>query len=193
MLRLPSLQAPLCHRPRLFAGPLDPLRPGFRLASHLLEAPDYATGASRAIPRVGLSPTGCVTLQAANFTTKGCLFDFTANLPDARNLALIGDLCPGCKAAVRNKHGQGVLQEFAKLTDRKWLGKVGEPDSVVTILKKAFKFDVYIAKGLTPSLSEKAWSTRTTSGVNQVLVIIGTVIAALLIGWASAKLGFPRK
>ncbi len=47
------------------AGPPRLLHPGFRFASHLLEAPDNATAASWATPRVGLPPTGHVMVRAA--------------------------------------------------------------------------------------------------------------------------------
>ena len=62
----PFVASLLGHQPRrLRAGLPRPVHPGFRLASHLLEAPDNATGASRASPRVGLAPTGCMALRAA--------------------------------------------------------------------------------------------------------------------------------
>ena len=54
------------------AGLPRPVHPGFHLASHLLEAPDNATEASWAIPRVGLSPTGYVMLQAATSLHPHC-------------------------------------------------------------------------------------------------------------------------
>jgi len=66
MLRLPPLQASWATNLDAYrAGLPRPVHPGFRLVSHLLEAPNNATGASWATPRVGLSPTGCMMLQAA--------------------------------------------------------------------------------------------------------------------------------
>ena len=84
MLRLPSLQASWATNLDARApGCRDLLPPGFRFASHLLEAPDNATGASRAIPRVGLAPTGCMALRAAPQT----LLDYPDHTATLRALA----------------------------------------------------------------------------------------------------------
>ena len=67
----PFVASLLGHQPRRSrAGLPRPVHPGFRFASHLLEAPDNATGASRATPRVGLSPTGWVMLRAAMYPSR---------------------------------------------------------------------------------------------------------------------------
>ena len=72
MLRLPPLQASWATNLDAYrAGLPRPVHPGFRLVSHLLEAPNNATGASWATPRVGLSPTGCMMLQAATSLLPG--------------------------------------------------------------------------------------------------------------------------
>src|SRR6516164_4302496 len=84
MSRLPSLQASWATNLDARApGCRDLLPPGFRFASHLLEAPDNATGASRAIPRVGLPPTGCMALRAAPET----LLDYPDHTATLRALA----------------------------------------------------------------------------------------------------------
>jgi hypothetical protein len=72
----------LGHRPRLLAGPLGSLHPGFRLASHLLEAPDNATGASWVTPRAGLAPAGRIVLRAAH-NRYGNLLYMTETCPES--------------------------------------------------------------------------------------------------------------
>lgn len=125
---------------------------------------------------------------ATHFETRGCLFDFNARIADARNMALIGVLCPECRASVVSEAGQGVLDEFGKLTNRAWLGSLSDPGSVAAILKKAFGYNIYITRALSPGWREIVWSNITTSGPAAIITGIIGLLFGILGTWLSLRL-----
>lgn len=119
-------------------------------------------------------------------TTKGCIFDFTADLDDARYKALTGYLCPACEAILANPGKTTELEDAVGLIKRNWLGSANEP-SPEAIMAKKLGYDLFQTRGLTPSWSEKAVETLQEEWVNVLSKIIGGVALAALVVWLGLK------
>jgi hypothetical protein len=56
--------------------------------------------------------------------TKGCLFDFTPHLGDAKFKVLSAFICAHCRAALETNHLSQLKEEILTLLEKKWLGRV---------------------------------------------------------------------
>lgn len=112
--------------------------------------------------------------------TRGCLMDFSARLSDARQKVLVGNICHECAAAISERGYPRLVDELHPLLSKSWLGSAADPASPAAIISK-LKHDLFITKGLEPSLLERTRMSLTQEGLKQIPVIIGLVVAAIII------------
>jgi hypothetical protein len=113
--------------------------------------------------------------------TRGCLFDFTGKLSDARQKVLASSICQSCQSEMAT-HGHSVLvDELRPLLARGWLGSPTDPASPAGVAAK-LGHDLFLTKGLKPNIVESVKMNLVQEGTKQILkVIAAVVIAALLL------------
>ena len=121
-------------------------------------------------------------------TTKGCSFDFTAQLADVRFSVLSGFLCSDCLAAISDAHSEQLASDAKVLLQKAWLGTIAEPCDVSVTAKK-LGYDLFHTKGVTPTLWERTRATIEEEAVRAILKIIAIVVSAgllIYLGFRSA-------
>jgi hypothetical protein len=112
--------------------------------------------------------------------TRGCLMDFDARLPDTRQKILAANICHECAAIISGYGYQRLVEELRPLLSKSWLDDPADPASPAAIISK-LKHDLFITKGLEPSLIERARMSLTQEGFKLIPTIIALVIAAIII------------
>ena len=116
--------------------------------------------------------------KKTHYPTKGCLFDFNANLPDAKFTVLVGVLCGVCRAELSAHKGIDVLGAIDTLSARSWLGAEANPMDPASIVKRRFGYSLYMVKGLAPNPGVVLWNKFTESIASE----FGKQIVAGLVG-----------
>lgn len=119
--------------------------------------------------------------------TKGCLFDFTFHLEDARFKVLQGFVCNYCRRALQADGHSALADQLTGVLNKEWLGKSTDPGSPAGIVSN-LGFDLFLTKGLKPTRWENFLSTIQQDGVRELLKLIGAVVLAGFIVW----LGFQK-
>jgi hypothetical protein len=112
--------------------------------------------------------------------TRGCLMDFSAELSDARQKVLAGHICRECESRISACGYPGLARELRPLLSKSWLGNSADVASPAAVIAK-LNHDLFITKGLEPSLLERARMTLIQEGAKQVLGVAGVVLAAIII------------
>lgn len=119
--------------------------------------------------------------------TKGCLFDFTASLEDARLKALQKFICSDCQASLTTDgHAQLAEHLLSVLDTSRWLGNTEDPTTPATIVS-SFGYDLFKTKGVKPSFWEKAQATLREEKVKELIKLIGGITLAVLLLWLGLK------
>lgn len=112
--------------------------------------------------------------------TKGCLFDFTAQLSDARHKVLNGFVCSHCRELMAKDGNPRMADELEPVLRRDWLGKVTDPESPAGIASN-LGYDLFRSKGLKATPWESFKHTLSQEGAKQVTAIVGSLLLAALI------------
>jgi hypothetical protein len=121
--------------------------------------------------------------------TKGCLFDFTPILGQARLKTLQGFVCNYCRKALSTDGHDQLAEELIKVLDtHSWLGKSEEPTTPAGIVAK-LGYDLFLTRGVTPTLWEKVQASLREEGVKEFVKIVGGIILAALVIWLGLKKG----
>jgi hypothetical protein len=112
--------------------------------------------------------------------TRGCLYDFCAELSDARQKALAIGVCRSCESIISDSGHPDLVGDLRVILSKRWLGSRADPTSPAAIISK-LKRDLFITKGLEPGWIERARMTLMQEGIKQILAIVGIVVAAILI------------
>ena len=123
---------------------------------------------------------------AFHLGTKGCLWDFTPNLNEARYQILNGFICAHCRRKLDEAGLQDLRSDIECVARREWLGATDESRSPANIAAK-LGHDLFITRGLRPTLWENALSTVRDEGVKQVMKILGAVLLAAVLVWLGLK------
>ena len=113
--------------------------------------------------RVAVCPDG-----VSHYPTRACLWDFDPNVSDARISLLVGYLCSACEERLKEYLPDQEVSQIRKLLDHRWIGKVEEPGSVASNLKRVFNYDLSRTKGLAPTIADQIRSV----GVSEVVKLI---------------------
>jgi hypothetical protein len=118
--------------------------------------------------------------------TKGCLFDFTANLRDAGFKALTGFLCSACADTIRQVQSEELVKDMRVLLGREWLGSSNDPKGAANIARK-LGFPLFSTSGLAPSFREKLRSSLEQEGTKVILDMIKAILLAMILLWLGLK------
>jgi hypothetical protein len=122
----------------------------------------------------------------SHYGTKGCLFDFNADLSNARFMALQGFICSECRLKLQGLGNVDLADDLSAFLSKKWLGQISDPTSPAGIASK-LGYDLFATKGLTPRWSEKLLLGLKEDGVKEMIRIVGEVLLALLLIFLGLK------
>ena len=122
--------------------------------------------------------------KSIHLGTKGCLFDFTADLSDARYKALQAYICSVCRARLQDSDAPLLADDLVRVLETKWLGVTKDPSCPAAIVSK-LGYDLFRTKGIQPSLSENLRALLRDEATKALF----TLFAAVLAGWLLYRLG----
>jgi hypothetical protein len=116
-------------------------------------------------------------LGLGHFATKGCLFDFNADLSNARFMSLQGFICWECRNKLKGLGYPELADELQVILDKKWIGDVSECNSPAGIAAK-LGYNLFLTKGLVPRWWERWLGAIEQEGIKEVIRFIGAVLLA---------------
>lgn len=123
-----------------------------------------------------------------HYGTKGCLFDFTPSIRDARYKVLNGHVCSTCRQTILDRSDEVTWEDLTKVLKKDWFGKESEPLSPAAVAKK-FGSDLFLAHGLQLTRWQKFLDILTQDGVKELIKLVCFVIGGLLLATFLFKLG----
>ena len=124
--------------------------------------------------------------NSSHINTKGCLWDVTPNISEARFKVLNGFICNSCMDKFKKLHIEDFAEELKNILRKKWLGDPSSPYAPSEISAK-LGYDLFISKGLKPTYIESLKNLITLEYPKEILKIIGGIILALLLIWLGLK------
>ena len=121
-----------------------------------------------------------------HYGTKGCIFDFSANLADVRLAVLTGLLCNPCCNKITHFCSEKLVEDAKILLGKKWLGDSANPTNVATTTKK-LGYDLFHTKGVKQTFIEYLSAIIREEAIKILLGIIGAVFLATLLLWLGLK------
>lgn len=118
--------------------------------------------------------------------TKGCIFDFSVDLADARLAVLTGLVCESCCDTIIRFGSEKLVEDAKLLLRKKWLGDSTNPTDVATTAKK-LGYDLFHTKGAKQTLWERLSAIIQEEAIRSLLQIIALVIVAALLLWLGLK------
>jgi hypothetical protein len=112
-----------------------------------------------------------------HFGTKGCLFDFNADLSNARFMSLQGFVCRECRNKLETLGYAELAAELKVILEKKWLGNISECNSPAGIAAK-LGYNLFLTKGLVPRWWERSLEAIEQEGLKELIKFIGAVLLA---------------
>jgi len=117
----------------------------------------------------------------SHYPTRGCIWDFNANVGDARAGILVGYLCDSCEFSLLSA---GVTEEevtaLKRLLTHEWVGNTETAGSVAGNLKRVFSYDLSRTKGLHASMRERLSDALTSETAKWIVaVVLGGIVVWL--------------
>jgi len=125
--------------------------------------------------------------RSRHLGTRGCLFDFTAQLKDAKFKVLQGFICQDCQTVLRVAHAD-LLPDLHAVLAKDWIGSKGKPGSPASIVAK-LGYDLFLTKGFKPGYWESFIEIVQKEGTKEVLKLVGAVLLAAVLFWLGLKEG----
>jgi hypothetical protein len=113
--------------------------------------------------------------------TKGCLFDFTSELAEARYKALQSFVCSTCRSRMLESGAIHLADDITRVLDFDWLGVPGDPHCPAGIVAK-LGYDLFHTKGIQPTFWENIRSVLRDEATKEIVKLVFAVtLAALLL------------
>ena len=121
--------------------------------------------------------------------TKGCLFDFTDDLGDARFKAMQGFVCHDCRRLLAEAPPPNLVEALVPiLNTRSWLGSSADVNTPAGVVAK-LGYDLFLTRGAQPSLKEKFFAILREDGFKELLKLASLILLALILYWFGLKGG----
>jgi hypothetical protein len=120
-------------------------------------------------------------LHGEHYFTKGCLFDYNEYIQDGRLMVLVGDVCESCRRMALEAGRQAELDALLTMIDHTWIGDTTKNDTVASVLKKVFDYDLYVSRGLSANRLETFWDNVTSSSTQEFVRLLAAVLLAYLL------------
>ena len=121
-----------------------------------------------------------------HYGTKGCLWDQTPFLEDARFKVLNGFVCNSCGARLTAAGLDDLLPNLRWILRKQWLGKREDPASPASISEK-LGYNLFVATGLKPTLRESILAALRSDAPKEILKVIGGLVLAGLLLWLGLR------
>jgi hypothetical protein len=119
--------------------------------------------------------------KSVHLGTKGCLFDFTANLGEARYKALQSFICSVCRERMREAGAVNLANDLERVLDLKWLGEPSNPHCPAGIVAK-LGYNLFLTKGIEPTRWETFVSILRDEGTKEfVKIVFAILLTAILL------------
>jgi hypothetical protein len=115
----------------------------------------------------------------SHYSTKGCIWDFDANVEDVRAGILTGFICEQCRNDLSKSLNGAQLDDINRLIKHEWIGRVDEPGSVASNLRSIYGYDLSRMQGLNSSL----FSDLIQAGAKEVIQNIAKI--AVYVSWTA--------
>jgi hypothetical protein len=120
--------------------------------------------------------------------TKGCLFDFSLLLSEARYKVLNGSICSHCRTALASQGLGPVCDDVLFVLHKDWLGAYDDPGSTAGIMTK-LGHDLFITTGFRPSFWESFVTAMQQEGIKELIQILGAILLTALLIWLGLRAG----
>ena len=125
--------------------------------------------------------------RSVHLGTKGCMFDFTDSLDEARYKTLNGFICSECRAMFCNDGFGLQLDEIAQASDTsRWLGKSEDPATPAGIVAK-LGYDLFLTRGVSPTVWQKVREALRDEAVKELIKVASALLIAALVVWFGLK------
>jgi hypothetical protein len=124
---------------------------------------------------------GFDTPIGSHYPTRACIWDFDANVDDTRAGVLVGYLCERCEEALATKVDSEKIVVIKKLLSHDWIGKMEDPGSVASNMRRVFSYDLSRTRGLSPGIRERLVEV----GASEAVKWIAIALLAFLVGHLS--------
>jgi hypothetical protein len=119
--------------------------------------------------------------KSLHLGTKGCLFDFTSDLAEARYKALQSFVCSTCRLRMQQNGAVQLADDVARVLDFSWLGIPSAPHCPAGIVAK-LGYDLFLTKGITPTFWETVRSILRDEATKEIIkLVFGILLAVLLL------------
>jgi len=112
--------------------------------------------------------------------TKGCLFDFTADLGEARYKALQSFVCSVCRERMKEAGAVNLADDLTRVLDLKWLGAPSDPHCPSGIVAK-LGYNLFLTKGIEPTLWENVRSILRDEATKEAIKLIFAILLAAVL------------
>jgi hypothetical protein len=119
--------------------------------------------------------------RSQHLGTKGCLFDFSATVSEARYKALSSFICAHCREKIEDARGPELVDALLLLNSREWLGAEVDPKSPAAVTHR-LGHGLFVTAGAKPSLRERVGDVGLDEAVKFVFLLLGAAVTAWLIG-----------
>lgn len=120
--------------------------------------------------------------------TRGCVGDVTPVLSDVRQKVLSSYLCSYCRRALEEDGLSDLIPDVEVMLSKSWIGSADDSSSPAGVVS-ALGHDLFIVKGLKPTVWEHVRSTLRRDGTQQFLTLLQTTLGAVLIAALVVALG----
>jgi hypothetical protein len=118
--------------------------------------------------------------KSVHLGTKGCLFDFTSDLSEARYKALQSFVCSVCRARMQESGAARLANDLTRVLDLNWLGIPGDPYCPAGIVAK-LGYDLFLTKGIQPTLWENMRSILRDEATKEAIKLIFAILLTALL------------
>jgi hypothetical protein len=118
--------------------------------------------------------------DSLHLSTKGCLFDFTADLAEARYKALQSFICSTCRSRMQENGASQLADDIAHVLDFSWLGMSTDPHCPAGIVAK-LGYDLFLTKGIQPTFWENVRSILRDETTKEIIKFVFAILLAALL------------
>lgn len=114
--------------------------------------------------------------SSGHLGTKGCLFDFTDDLSEARLKTMQGFVCCDCRRLLAKDNLPTLIDTLLPVLDtRSWLGSSGDPKTPAGVVAK-LGHDLFLTRGVQPSWWESILTVLRNDGIKELLKVAAIVL-----------------
>jgi hypothetical protein len=118
--------------------------------------------------------------KSVHLGTKGCLFDFTSDLAEARYKALQSFVCTTCRSRMHENGAVHLVDDMIRVLDFNWLGTTSDPRCPSGIVAK-LGYDLFLTKGFQPTLWESVRSVFRDEATKEIIKLVFAILLAALL------------